>query len=163
MARDRERELYDFQNMTDAELREVVLEQLRDAPNIDADDIDVDVLDGHVTLSGRVGTDAEVQVVVELVDDVLGLDRYSSELVVDEVRRGGVPAAADDAITYEEEIDDQLGDPSDQQSDTAEHLMEDLDAETFGTHDMGKAIQDGNTYIPPDRPVGDGYGNREEH
>jgi hypothetical protein len=163
MARDRDRELYDFQNMTDAELREVVLEQLRDAPNIDADDLDVDVLDGHVTLSGRVGTDAEVQVAIALVDDVLGLDRYSSEIFVDEIRRGDVPVAADDASDFHEEVDSQIGDPSDQQSDTAEHLMEDLDAETFGTHDMGKAIQDGNTYIPPDRPVGDGYGSREEH
>jgi hypothetical protein len=163
MAMDRDRDLYDFTTMSDDEIRSVVLEQLREAPNIDADDIDVDVRSGHVTLTGRVGTDSEVQVAMSLVDDVLGLPEYTNDLVVDELRRGEAPAAADDAAAADKEMDDQIGAPSGQHSDTAEHLAEDLEAETFGTHDMSKAIQDGNAYNPPDRPVADGYGSREEH
>jgi hypothetical protein len=49
------------------------------------------------------------------------------------------------------------------QSDTAEHLVEDLDAQTYGTHDVGTAVEEGASYEPPDRPVPDGYGSREAH
>ena len=49
-------------------------ERLREYPNLDADDFDVIVRNGSVTLSGRVGTDAEVQVATAVLDDVLGLD-----------------------------------------------------------------------------------------
>jgi hypothetical protein len=163
MARQFGGDLYDFQNMSDDELRTLVLEQLREYPNLDADDIDVRVKDGTVTLAGRVGTDAEVQVATAVLDDVLGLDDFAVELVVDELRRGDTPVAADDAIAQDEEVDDQLGEPDAQQSDTAEHLVEDLDAETYGTHDIGQAIRDAAPYSPPDRPVSDGYGSREEH
>lgn len=163
MAREHGGDIYDFQNMTDDEMREVVLEHLREYPNIDPDDVDVEVHDGSVKLTGRVGTDAEVQVATEVLDDVLGLENFTNELVVDELRRGDVPEGADAASAQNREIDSQLGDPLSQQSDTAEHLQEDLDSETYGTHDMGKAVRDGASYSPPDRPVGDGYGSREDH
>lgn len=163
MARQFGGDLYDFQNMSDDELRTFVVEQLRDYPNLDADDIDVRVKDGVVTLAGRVGTDAEVQVATAVLDDVLGLDDFAIELVVDPLRRGDMPIAADDAIAADEEVEDQLGEPDAQQSDTAEHLVEDVEAETYGTSDMGQAIRDAAPYNPPDRPVSDGYGSREEH
>jgi hypothetical protein len=163
MARQSEGDLYDFQNMTDDEVREVVLQHLREYPNLDTDDFDVLVREGRVTLSGRVGTDAEVQVAISVLDDVLGLDEYTNELIVDELRRGDLPSAADDAIAADDEIDDQVGEVSNQHSDTAEHLVEDLESESFGTHDMGRAIRDGTAYEPPDRPVSDGYGSREDH
>ncbi|MEX0912830.1 MAG: BON domain-containing protein [Gemmatimonadota bacterium] len=163
MAREFGGDLYDFQNMTDDEIRSVVLEQLREYPNLDADDIDVRVQNGTVTLSGRVGTDGEVQVATAVLDDVLGLDDFQNDLVVDELRRGDVPEAADDAVATRNETDAQVGDTNAQQSDTADHLVEDLDSETFGTHDPGRAIRDGAAYSPPDRPGSDGYGSREEH
>jgi hypothetical protein len=156
-------DIYDFGNMTDDEVREVVLEHLRDSPNLDVDDIEVGVKDGTVVLSGRVGTDAEVRVAEAVLDDVLGLDSFSNELVVDELRRGDVPLATDDAERWEADHIDQTGGESSQQSDTAEHLVEDLDAETNGARDMGQAIRDGSAYAPPDRPVSDGYGSRENH
>src|SRR5690606_22168389 len=114
-------------------------------------------------LSGRVGTDAEVQVAEAVLDDVLGLDDYTNELVVDEAVRYALPEAADDAEAASEELDDQLGESDEQQSDTAEHLQEDIESQTYGTHDMGEAIRDGATYTPPDRPVSDGYDSRENH
>jgi len=163
MSRKRDRELYNLEDLTDDELRQLVLDQFREHPNLGASEVDVVVIEGHVTLTGRVGTDGEVQVATALLDDVLGLERYTNDLVVDEIMRGTLPLATDDVLGGEEEVEEPLGGSGSQQSDTAEHLVEDLEADTFGTRDMGKAIQGGNTYIPPDHPVSDGYGSREEH
>jgi hypothetical protein len=163
MARQHGGELYDFEQMTDDEIRSVVVEHLREYPNLDAGWIDVRVRDGRVTLGGQVGTDSERLVAEEVVHDVLGIQNYANELVIDELHRGELPEAADEAATLEEEIDDQVGDVELQQSDTAEHLMENLDAETYGTHDLGTSIRDGTPYVPPDRPVADGYGSGENH
>jgi hypothetical protein len=160
MARQFGGDVYDFENMTDDEIRQVVVEHLREYPNLDADWIDVAVKDGFVTLSGRVGTDAEVQVAGAVVDDVLGIDSFANELVVDELHRGEVSEAADEAAT---EVDEQTGEPPTDQSDTAAHLVENLEDQTYGTHDVGEAIQDGLPYVPPDRPIADGYDSRENH
>ncbi len=156
-------DIYDFESMTDDEVRGIVMEHLRDQTNLDADDIEVVVREGAITLTGRVGTDAEVEVAGEVLDDVLGFDRYSNELVVDELRRGMTPLDEDTLMSAPGGGEDQLGGTDLQQSDTAEHLVEDLDSETLGTHDMGRAIRDATAYTPPDGPVGDGYGSREHH
>ncbi len=163
MAREHGGDLYDFDQMTDDEIRQVVVEHLREYPNIDPDWIDVRVQDGFVTLSGRVGTDSEVRVAEAVLDDVLGIDSYANELVVDELHRHQLPEAVDDALVEEAEVDGQLGDISHNQTDTAEHLSGDLEAETYGTHDLGTSIRDGAPYVPPDRPLADGYGSREDH
>ena len=163
MARQHGGDLFDFSNMTDDEIRSVVLEQLREYPNLNEAGVEVSVRDGHVTLGGRVGTDAEVQVAEAVLDDVLGLDSYTNDLVVDESARYQLPEAADDAEVAAEEMDDQLGDSDDQQSDTAAHLEEDIETQTYGTHDVGEALSEGATYSPPDRPGSDGYDSRENH
>jgi len=151
--------------MTDDEIYDLVVQHLGEYPELDMGWIDVTVRNGHVTLSGRVSSDGEAQVAEKGVVDVLGLDEqnFTNDLVVDELHRGEMPEAADDAVTAELETDDQLGSQSFSQSDTAEHLVEDLDALTYGTHDAGAAVQDGASYEPPDRPVADGYGSREDH
>lgn len=156
-------DIFDFENMSDDEIREVVLEQLRESPNIGADDVQVIVRDGHVTLSGRVGTDGEAQVAEALLDDVLGIDDYTSELVVGEQGRYELPEAADDAEVAQEALDDSADSGDDQQSDTAEHLAQDDDAQMYGTHDLNEALREGATYIPPDSPGSDGYDSRENH
>lgn len=163
MARQFGGDLYDFANMTDDEIRQVIVEHLREYPNLDADWIDVAVADGFVTLTGRVGTDGEIRVAEAVIDDVLGIENYSNELVVDELHRGETPAGADEANAQDQEVDEQRGEPLDQQSDTAAHLQEDLESATYGTHDVGEAIRDGDAYTPPDRPVADGYTSRENH
>src|SRR5690606_11591265 len=140
----------------DDEIRDVVLERLRGDSNINPDDIDVVVLSGSVTLTGRVGTDTEVEIASSLLDDVLGLEDFSNELMVDALRR--------DALNDEEGAgDDVPGNPADQQSDTADHLVEDLESKTFGTEDVTQAIRDGSPYSPPEGPFADGYGSREDH
>lgn len=154
---------FDFSAMSDDELYDLVLQQLREHPEVDADNIEVRVRDGAVTLAGRVGSDTEASVAEHVLTELLGLEDVTSELVVDALRRGQMPEAADDAVAADLEVDDQAGEGNQQQSDTAAHLAEDLESETFGTHDVGTAVEEGATYIPPDRPRGDGYGNRERH
>lgn len=163
MARQFGGDVYDFDNMTDDEIRQVVVEHLREYPNLDAGWIDVAVKDGFVTLSGRVGTDGEVQVAESVIGDVLGLESYANELVVDELHRGERSEAADEAVVQDEEVEENSGEPARNQSDTAAHLAENLEDEMYGTHDVGEAIQDGLPYVPPDRPTSDGYDSRENH
>ena len=121
------------------------------------------VKDGFVTLSGRVGTDGEVQVAEAVVDDVLGIEDYSNELVVDELHRGEASEARTRRSSRTRRWTSSSGETDPQQTDTAEHLAENLEDETYGTHDMGAAIRDGAPYVPPDRPIPDGYDSRENH
>ncbi|HEX2190325.1 MAG TPA: BON domain-containing protein [Longimicrobiaceae bacterium] len=154
---------FDFENMDDEAVYDVVQQQLREYRGLDAGWIDVAVTDGHVTLSGRVGTDAEKQIAEKIVVDTLGISKFSNELVVAELVRGDVPEAADDAAAYEAELGEPLGGGDGSQSDTASHIPENLDADMYGTHDMQKAIEEGTAYEPPDRPIADGYGSEEQH
>jgi hypothetical protein len=154
--------LYDFGSMTDDEIYDVVLQQLREYPEVDVDSLDVRVRDGHVTLEGRVSGDREVQVAESVVTEVLGIGRFTNALVVDELRRGEAPEAADDSVAADREVEDQLGEEDPNQMDTSQHLAEDLDAQMYGTRDLQQAVEEGATYIPPDRPVSDGYGSRED-
>lgn len=156
-------DIYDIAHMNDDELRDLIVQQLREYPNIDVGWIDVAVQEGFVTLSGRVGTDGEIEVAEQVIADVIGIENYSNELVVDELHRGQAPEAADVAATNEEEYEDQLGEEDPDESDTASHLTPDLEAEAYGTHNMQKAIQEGSTYIPPDRPIPEGYRSGENH
>lgn len=163
MARNERGEVFDLSNMGDDDLRGLILRELREQPNLDAEWIDVDVAGGRVTLSGRIGTDAEARVASNVVTDVVGVSELSNELVVDETHRGTRAAGADEAVMEEEEIERQVGGDSGQQSDTAEHLQENMEEEAWGTHDVQSSIQDGTAYTPPDHPTPDGYDSREEH
>lgn len=156
-------DVFDFSGMTDDEIYDVVLQHLREHPGVDAGWLEVRVSDGHVTLAGRVGSDREAEVAGQVVTEVLGIGDFTSELVVDELHRGEMPEAADDAVTADREVQDQAGEGDANQSDTAAHLVEDLEAQTYGTHDVTEAVNEGASYSPPDRPVGDGYGSRENH
>ena len=155
---------YDLTDMTDDEIYDVVVQHLGEYPELDMGWITVTVKDGAVTLSGRVSSDGEISIASQALLDVVGVAELNNELIVDELHRGEAPEAADDAFVQEQEVADQLGDPNIQyQSDTAGHLMQDLEEETYGTQDVGTAIEQGTPYEPPYRPVPDGYGSRENH
>lgn len=156
-------DIFDFSGMTDDELYDVVVQELGEHPEIDAEWVEVRVRDGHVTLAGRVGSDSEVSVAEQVIVEILGLQEFTNELVVDELHRGEMPEAADDAVMQDLEVDAQYGETNENQSDTAAHLVEDLDAQTYGTHSVTDAVNDGASYSPPDRPTGEGYGSRESH
>lgn len=151
--------IHDFDRMTDDEIYDLVVQQLREFPEVDVDDVEVQVRDGHVTLAGRVSSDREVQVARAAVVDLLGVERFTSDLVVDELRRGMAPEAADDAVTANAEVEDPLGEEAPNQSDTAQHLDEDLSSQMYGTRDVQQAVEEGAAYEPPDRPVSDGTGS----
>ena len=156
-------DIFDFSGMTDDELYDLVMQQLREHPEVDEGWISVGVRDGHVTLSGRVGSDSEVSVAEQVITEILGIAAFTNELVVDELHRGEMPEAADDAVAADLDVDAQYGESNENQSDTAAHLVEDLNAQMYGTHSVTDAINDGASYEPPDRPIGEGYGSRESH
>lgn len=157
------RGINDIDNMGDDELQAFVLQELREYPDLDVELLQVDVRDGAVRVSGRVGTEQEVQQVQNILTDVLGVERMSNELVIDELTRGERSEAADDAWVEDNEADSQMGEQRIRTSDTAAHLMEDLDAEHFGTHDMHDAIERGVPYEPPDHGTQEGIHGGEDH
>jgi len=155
------REPFDATNLSDDELRQVIREQLREAPEVDEGWVEVEVDAGHVRLSGQLGTDGEARITEKLVTELVGVDRFTNELVVGAQHREERPLdPSEDAAG---EAPDQGGEERRAQSDTAAHLQEDLEAETYGTRDMQQAIQEGPTYEPPDRPRPDGYDSGENH
>ncbi|MBA3673159.1 MAG: BON domain-containing protein, partial [Gemmatimonadaceae bacterium] len=72
MARDFEN-MHDIEQLDDRELRDLVREQLGTHGALDLDQITVMASDGHVTLSGRVGTDGERGGAEHVLTDVLGI------------------------------------------------------------------------------------------
>ncbi len=162
MPRDYE-DLHHIGDMGDQELEDLVAQELGEYPDVDVDDLDIHVERGFLTLGGRVGTEHELQVVSQILTDVLGLEHYSNEIVIDEARRAQMPEAADEEIAHDATISPQLGAAGDQTSDTADHLVEHLDEELYSTHDLGKAIQDGLNYEAPDRPMQEGSWSEENH
>ena len=164
MARDYD-DLYDIPNLDDGELKELVLQELREYPDIDVDLVEVNVDGGQVRLSGRVGTEQEVQTVEHVVTDLLGVERVRNELVIFDAVRGERSEAADDALIEDMEADPQysVGPGPGQTSDTAQHLVEDLEAEHFGTHNAQEAVERGTSYEPPDRAIQQGSYSIEDH
>ena len=61
MAQDFEN-VFDLDDLSDAELRELVRDQLAQDDSLDVAGILVHVKDGYVTLAGRVGTEGEKQI-----------------------------------------------------------------------------------------------------
>jgi hypothetical protein len=155
--------LYDIGNLNDVELRELVYQQFQEYPEIDPDLVDVTVADGQIRLAGRVGTEQELQQIEHVLTDVLGISSVANDLVVDELVRGERSEAADEAVAEEINADPQGGTGARRTEDSAKHLLGDLSAELYGTHDPQQATQDGTAYEPPDRPVQEGTWSREEH
>lgn len=155
--------LYDLGNLSDADLKDLVLEELSEYPELDVDLIEVSVRNAAVTLSGRVGTEQEMQQVEHVLTDVLGVESVSNELVVDQLTRGERSEAADDAAMEESLGNPQLAEGTLRTSDEASHLTENLPAEQYGVDDPSEASKRGVTYEPPVRPVREGTESRELH
>ena len=158
MARDYE----DFSNIDDLdddELKQLVRDRLADHPDLDIDDIQVDVRDGTVRLDGRVGTEAELRIAEHVVTDVVGAADVENGLVVDAVRRAETPVDIDDHLAMEaESAGTMLGEIPSQNSDEVDEARgdEDLDERMFGTTDVHDAIAHGTAYTPPESPTPEG-------
>ena len=155
-------DLYDLDNISDEDLKDLVLQELSEYPEIDVDLIEIRVDEGRVVVAGRVGTEQEIQQVQQVLTDVIGLDDVTNELVVDELARGERSEGADEAWQEDFAGNPQMTQGTTRTSDTAEHLTENLEAEQFGTQDAQEAIERGTAYEPPDHPVQEGS-TRENH
>lgn len=159
MARDFE-DIHDIDDLSDDELRELVRNHLEAHGAVDADNISIVVEDGVVTLAGRVGTEEEMRVAEHVVTDVLGIDNFDNQLLVDPIRRPESPEAVDDHLADEAEHEGLLlGDRAVPLSPEVEQVQDDLDARLFGTTDVQKAIADGTAWIPPESPTPEGRDN----
>jgi hypothetical protein len=156
MARDFE-DIHDLDGLSDRELRDTILEQLRASNSLDVDDITVRVEGGEITLEGRVGTDGERRIADHVLTDVLGITEFENDLVVDAIRRAESPEDIDEHLVEDERVEGiLLGDRPVALSPEAEHLDEDLDARLWGTTDVNRAIESGTAWIPPEAPTPEG-------
>lgn len=156
MAHDYEN-LHDIDQLDDRELRDLVREQLAEHTGLDIDDITVTAAQGHVTLTGRVGTEPERRIAERVLTDVLGIRNYTNELVVDPIRRGESPAEIDEHLADEDRrAGTLLGDAPVPLSPEAEHLADDFHHDLAGTTDYKQVMEDGMTWNPPDSPTPEG-------
>lgn len=147
----------EIRDLDDQELHRLVRDRLADDTAIDADDLLVEVRDGRVRVSGRVGTDGERRIADHILSDSLGLTEYDNEIVVDPIRRAESPEAIDDHLASEEMHEGRMfGDRPPQSSDEAEHLADDVDAQLFGTTDVTEATESGVPWTPPSGPTPEG-------
>src|SRR5512135_53344 len=162
MARDYE-DVHDLDDLSDDELRGLVREHLAAHNALDIDEITVQAANGVVVLGGRVGTDGERLIAEHVVTDIVGAQRCRNEVFVDPARRALSPEPVDEHLADEDRREGlQLGDRPVPLSPETETTQEDVDAELFGTTDVGHAIQDGTTWIPPESPTQEGFTGRDE-
>ena len=162
MARDFE-DVNDIDDLSDDELRGLVREHLAADSALDIDDFTINVEDGHVILDGRVGTDEERRIAEHIVTDVLGVEDYENNVFVDAVRRATSPEAADDSLADEDATEGRLlGDRPVSISPDLEDELEDEDAQLYGTTDVGHAIEEGTSWIPPEAPTPEGFPGQDE-
>jgi hypothetical protein len=148
-----------IEDMDDDELKDFVLDRLSEHEGLDADDIEVDVENGMVRLSGRVGTEAELRIAEHVLTDVVGVPEVDNELVVDAIRRATAPMDVEDETNEEDDTRGlMLGEQPEQDTDEVIQARgdEDLDERMFGTTDVQESIAHGTAYIPPDSPTPEG-------
>lgn len=162
MAEDYEN-VYDLDDLSDRELHALIREHFRDTPDVDARDVDIEVDEGVVTLSGRVGTEREYQIFEHVVTDVIGVASVNNDLVIDELVRGSQSEAADVAANRRMADTTDSDGVDDESSDSADHLMDDVRGEQYGTRDVTEAIERGFSYNPPDGPIQEGSDSRDQH
>lgn len=158
-------DLYDLDSLDDDEIHELLLQQIEEFGEIDADLLDITVENGFITLGGRVGTEQELQVLEQILTDVLGIMNYSNEVVIDDLVRLEVSEAADEARFEADGADaaSPLGESDDRTDPQAAHLLEDPAGELYGTTDLQRAIERGEAYEAPDRPLQEGSWSEEDH
>lgn len=162
MARDFE-DMYDLPSMEDEEIRDLIADQLSEHAQIDQDNFEIQVESGRVTLSGRVGTEAELHAIEQVLTDVIGVSDLNNEIVVDETRRYELPEAADDAHVERLALEGNTSAGANRTEDSAEHLLTDTAAEHFGTGSVQEAVERGYSYNPPTSPVQEGSRSVEDH
>jgi hypothetical protein len=156
-------DFYDLENMTDEELEQLVREQLDEQPEVDPAGLEIRASSGRVTIGGRIGTEAEYQIVERVLTDVIGIASVTNELVVDSLTRVEQSEGADEANAELYGTPRGMRGGANRTEDTAAHLLEDTGAEQFGTNDVGEAVERGYSWNPPTTPTQEGQTHRENH
>ena len=156
MARDFE-DINDIEQLDDRELRGVIREHLAAHNGLDINDLTVDVKDGAITLGGRVGTEGERRIADHILTDVLGINDFTNEVVIDPIRRAESPMDIDEHLAEEDRDEGLLlGDRAVPLSPEAEHLADLPDADIEGTTDVQESIERAAGWIPPESPTPEG-------
>jgi hypothetical protein len=156
MARDYE-DIQNLDQLDDREIRDLVRERLAEHNGLDIDDIVVHVENGAISLSGRVGTEGERRIADHILTDVLGIESFTNDLVVDPIRRAESPMDIDDHLAEEDRSEGLLlGDRAVPLSPEAEHLADDADTDLAGTADVQDAIEGAKSWNPPESPTQEG-------
>jgi hypothetical protein len=156
MARDYE-DIQNLDQLDDREIRDLVRERLAEHNGLDIDDIVVHVEKGAISLSGRVGTDGERRIADHILTDVLGIEEFTNDLVVDPIRRAESPIDIDDHLAEEDRSAGLLlGDRAVPLSPEAEHLADDAESDLAGTTDVQDAIEGAKSWNPPESPTPEG-------
>ena len=153
----------EIQNLTDSELKRYILDEFRSQKAFDVNDIAVDVNDGAVRLTGRVGTEEELRIIDHVITDVISVRNVQNEIVIDEIRRAESPEAIDEHIADEEEHGGLLlGDVPRPLSPEADHLADVTEGDSEGTHDVQESIESAEPWIPPESPTPEGLGGQDQ-
>ena len=156
MARDYE-DIDNLDQLDDREIRDLVRERLASHNGLDIDDIVVQVENGAISLSGRVGTEGERRIADHILTDVLGVQEFTNDIVVDPIRRAESPMDIDDHLAEEDrQAGLLLGDRAVPLNDEAEHLADAPDTELAGTTDVQSAIERAAAWNPPESPTPEG-------
>jgi hypothetical protein len=153
----------EIQNLSDDELKRYILDEFRSQKAFDVNDIDVWVNDGFVRLSGRVGTEEELRIVDHVMSDVISVQNFDNQIVIDELRRATSPEAIDEHLADEEEHGGLLlGDIPRPLNPEAEHLADVGSDDSEGTHDVQEAIESAEPWIPPESPTPEGLSGPDQ-
>ena len=74
----------DLKSMSDEEILETIQEEFEEDGRLPMNYLDIEVVDGGVTINGRVSSEEELQIVDEVLSDVLGVKDYNNKVWVDE-------------------------------------------------------------------------------
>ena len=122
-----------IEGLTNDEIKELILEQLKDA-GIDVDVIEVEVNDGpEVVLTGKVESEGAKFIAKKTIRDIVGIDELHDELVI-------------------------MDEPESLEEEENEGGLYNRDEDDEMTEDAFKSLEEGIPYTPPDRPLHDESG-----
>jgi len=115
--------------LTTEEIKELILDDLRDV-DADVEGVEVEVSRGPVVvLKGKVDSEADREIIIETITDIVGVDDIRDEMIV---------------IEDVEDLD---------AAESEEEGVSDQEDKDVGTEDAFQSVEDGIPYIPPMRPT----------
>lgn len=124
--------------LTVEEIKELILDDLRDS-DADIEGVEVEVSTGPVVvLKGKVDSEADREVIIETITDIVGVEDIQDEIIV---------------IEDAEDLD---------AADSEDGEGSDREDKDIGTEDAFQAMEEGIPYIPPMRPTHRGASRHQD-